>query len=122
MEEYAVILLRKIITPFTSGFVDLQSPAGILNSVIVYNYDGNVYASDESRMLAEHNDYTFRIGKITESYEDLFYGTKAKQLAKEKGKEYKMDNVEKARISLMEEKENDRFRNVYWNYRINFFF
>ena len=82
MEEYAVILLRKIITPFTSGFVDLQSPAGILNSVIVYNYDGNVYASDESRMLAEHNDYTFRIGKITESYEDLFYGTKAKQLAR----------------------------------------
>ncbi len=82
MEEYAVILLRKMLTPFTTGFVDLQSPAGILNSVIVYNYDGNVYASDESRMLAEHNDYAFRLGKVTDSYEDLFYGSKAKEFAK----------------------------------------
>ena len=82
MEEYAVILLRKILTPFTTGFVDLQSPAGILNSVIVYNYDGNVYASDESRMLAEHKDFTFKLGEVTDSYEELFFGAKAKALAK----------------------------------------
>ena len=67
VEEFTAILLRKILTPFTTGFVDLQSPAGIINSVVVYNYDGYVYASDESRMLAEYHDYTFRLGHVTDN-------------------------------------------------------
>ena len=82
VEEFAAILLRKILTPFTTGFVDLQSPAGIINSVIVYNYDGYVYASDESRMLAEFNDFTFQLGHVNDSYNELVYGSKAKSLAK----------------------------------------
>ncbi len=65
-----------MLTPFTTGFVDLQSPAGIINSVVVYNYDGYVYASDESRRLAEYHDYTFRLGHVTDKYENLFYGKK----------------------------------------------
>ena len=72
VEEFTSILLRKILTPFTTGFVDLQSPSGIINSVIVYNYDGYVYASDESRMLAEYNDYTFKLGHVTDRYESIF--------------------------------------------------
>ena len=43
IEEFAAIILRKMLTPFCTGFVDLQSPAGIINSVLVYNYDGYVY-------------------------------------------------------------------------------
>ena len=31
-ENYASIILRKMLTPFTTGFVDLQSPAGTVNS------------------------------------------------------------------------------------------
>lgn len=81
VEEFTAILLRKMLTPFTTGFVDLQSPAGIINSVVVYNYDGYVYASDESRMLAEYHDYTFRLGYVTDKYENLFYGKKAQQIA-----------------------------------------
>ncbi|MCD8080926.1 MAG: His-Xaa-Ser system radical SAM maturase HxsB [Bacteroides sp.] len=81
IEEFTALILRKILTPFSIGFVDLQSPAGIINSVIVYNYDGYVYASDESRMLAEHGDYTFRLGHTSERYEDIFYGRKAQQIA-----------------------------------------
>ena len=81
-EEYATIILRKMITSFNSGFVDLQSPAGIVNSVIVYNYDGYVYASDESRMLAEMNDYTFRLGSIDDDYESIVYGRKVRDFAK----------------------------------------
>lgn len=77
VEEFTRLILQKILTPFPIGFVDLQSPAGIVNSVVVYNYDGCVYASDESRMLAEAGDYTFRLGKITDTYESLFYGNKA---------------------------------------------
>lgn len=51
VEEFAAIILRKILTPYCTGFVDLQSPAGVINSVLIYNYDGGVYCSDESRML-----------------------------------------------------------------------
>lgn len=82
VEEFANIVLRKILTPFTTGFVDLQSPAGIINSVLVYNYDGYVYASDESRMLAEYEDYTFRLGRVGDKYVDIVYGDKAKEIAK----------------------------------------
>ena len=81
-EDYATIILRKILTPYTTGFVDLQSPAGTVNSVLIYNYDGYVYASDESRMLAENGDYTFRLGKITDKYEDLVYSVKVRNMGK----------------------------------------
>jgi len=81
IEEFTALLLRKILTPFPIGFVDLQSPSGIINSVIVYNYDGYVYASDESRMLAEYNDFTFRLGSVSDKYEDIFYGRKTQGLA-----------------------------------------
>lgn len=77
VEDYAAIILRKILTPFPTGFVDLQSPAGPVASVIVYNYDGGVFASDESRMLAETGDLSFRLGHVTDPYSKLFYGTKA---------------------------------------------
>lgn len=81
IEEFTALILRKILTPFSIGFVDLQSPSGIINSVIVYNYDGFVYASDESRMLAEHNDFTFQLESVDETYEDIFYGRKAQEIA-----------------------------------------
>lgn len=77
-EDYAAIILKKILTPFPVGYVDLQSPAGIINNVIVFNYDGKIYASDEARMLAEMKDETFLLGHLDESsYEEIFYGSKA---------------------------------------------
>jgi His-Xaa-Ser system radical SAM maturase HxsB len=80
-EDLAKIFLTKILTPFNVGFVDLQSPAGLINGVIVFNYDGGVYATDESRMLAEQKDYTFRLGTLEDSYNDLFFGEKAQKIA-----------------------------------------
>jgi His-Xaa-Ser system radical SAM maturase HxsB len=80
-EDYSRILLQKMLTPFNTGFVDLQSPAGLINGVIVFNYDGAVYASDESRMLAEQRDFTFRLGNIFESYQDLYFGEKAIEIS-----------------------------------------
>jgi uncharacterized protein len=71
-EFYAATILAKMLTPFEPGFVDLRSPAGIGIAAIVYNYDGDVYASDESRMLAEMGDKTFRLGNVYRgSYEDI---------------------------------------------------
>jgi His-Xaa-Ser system radical SAM maturase HxsB len=63
-EVYTKILLTKILTPYGTGYVDLQSPAGAGINVLVYNYDGDVYATDESRMLAEMGDHTFRLGNV----------------------------------------------------------
>jgi His-Xaa-Ser system radical SAM maturase HxsB len=74
-ESYAKIILTKILTPYGTGFVDLQSPAGAGISVLVYNYDGDVYATDESRMLAEMGDHTFRLGNVrTHTHKDIFTG------------------------------------------------
>jgi uncharacterized protein len=73
VESYAATILTKMLTPFDTGYVDLMSPAGIGIAAVVYNYDGDVYASDESRMLAEMGDKTFCIGNVHEQrYEDLF--------------------------------------------------
>ena len=72
-EYYAATILTKMLTNGDPGFVDLMSPAGIGIAAVVYNYDGYVYPSDESRMLAEMGDDTFRMGHVlTDSYEDLF--------------------------------------------------
>jgi len=82
VETYAQILLTKILTPFTTGYVDLQSPAGAGIGVAVYNYDGDVYASDESRMLAEMGDQQFKLGNVhTDSYEDIFGGELLRSIA-----------------------------------------
>lgn len=80
-EDLAKIFLTKILTPFNVGFVDLQSPAGLINGVIVFNYDGGVYATDESRMLAEQKDFTFKLGTLDDNYNDLFFGKKAQEIA-----------------------------------------
>lgn len=77
VEDFAAIILKKILTPFPVGYVDLQSPSGLANGVVVYNYDGGVYASDESRMLAETGDRHFRLGSVTDTYAALFCGPKA---------------------------------------------
>lgn len=82
VEDFASIILQKMLTPYSNGFVDLQSPAGIVNSVLLYNYDGYLYASDEARMLAETGDNTFRIGSVFDDYDKLVQGTKVKQWSK----------------------------------------
>ncbi len=80
-EDYATIILRKILTPFPVGYVDLNSPTGAITNAIVFNYDGAVYASDESRMLAEMKDFTFRLGHLdTHSYEEIFYSEQAQSI------------------------------------------
>lgn len=75
IEHYAATILKKMLTPFQPGYVDLMSPAGIGIGAVVYNYDGDVYASDEARMLAEMGDTRFRIGNVhANSYEEIFLG------------------------------------------------
>ena len=71
-EEYSSLILRKILTPFSTAYVDLQSPAGIGIAGIVFNYNADIYASDEARMLAETGDTRFRLGNLrADSFESV---------------------------------------------------
>lgn len=71
-EIYSQLLLRRILSAFPTAYVDLQSPTGLGISVLAYNYDGDIYASDEGRMLAEMGDTTFRLGTVHNTYGELF--------------------------------------------------
>ena len=72
VEVYASIIATKMLTNSDPGYVDLTSPAGIGIGALVYNYDGDIYASDEGRMLAEMGDHTFRLGNVHDSsYADV---------------------------------------------------
>jgi uncharacterized protein len=72
VEIYASIIAKKILTNTDPGYLDLTSPAGIGIGALVYNYDGDIYASDEGRMLAEMGDHTFKLGNVHEaSYADV---------------------------------------------------
>jgi uncharacterized protein len=81
VETFTQNILTRMLTPFSTGYVDLQSPAGAATGVVVYNYDGDVYASDEARMLAEMDDKRFRLGNVhADSYESIFGGDLAREI------------------------------------------
>jgi His-Xaa-Ser system radical SAM maturase HxsB len=72
-EQYSTILLTKMLTSNNPGFVDLMNPSGAGIAAVVFNYDGDIYASDESRMLHEMGDSSFRIGNVHQNtYEEVF--------------------------------------------------
>ena len=71
-EFYAAMILQKMLTPYETGFVNLRSPAGIGIAAIIFNYNGEVYPSDEARMKAEMGDKIFCMGNLmTDSYEQM---------------------------------------------------
>jgi His-Xaa-Ser system radical SAM maturase HxsB len=76
-EFFASLIAKKMLTPYGTSFVDLQSPSGSAISAIVFNYDGKIYGSDEGRMLAEMGNDAIHFGHLdTHSYEDVFAGEK----------------------------------------------
>lgn len=76
-EYFATLILKRMFSDKSTGYVDLRSPAGIGLGALVYNYDGRVFASDEGRMLAEMQDDTFQLGHVAEaSYRDLILSDK----------------------------------------------
>jgi uncharacterized protein len=71
-EYFTALILQKMLTPYGTGFVNLRSPAGIGIAAIIYNYNGEVYSSDEARMKAEMGDKVFCMGNLlTDSYEQV---------------------------------------------------
>ncbi|WP_370153684.1 His-Xaa-Ser system radical SAM maturase HxsB [Ferrovibrio sp.] len=80
-ETYTAILLRHILTPFHSGYLDLRSPAGAGLGVLVYNYDGRVFPADEARMAAETGDDRFAMGKVSDPFDVLMSSEAMRWLA-----------------------------------------
>ena len=73
VEYYATLLLTRILTPFGTGFVDLQSPSGAGISGVIYDYNGDVYPADEARMLSRMGDKKFLMGNVYENdYFEIF--------------------------------------------------
>lgn len=80
-EGYATLLLKRILTPYSTGYVDLQSPSGAGINAMVYHYNGEIYPADEARMLAEMGDKNFLLGNVSNtSYDDLFESKKLETL------------------------------------------
>lgn len=81
VEYFAQLILTRILTPFSTGFMDLQSPAGTGILGVIYNYNGDVFPSDEARMLAEMGDSHFRLGNVQQNnFYEIFAGEKLKSI------------------------------------------
>lgn len=72
VEILASTYLKKMLTNSSGGYVDLATPTGAGLGALVYNYDGDIYASDEGRMLKEMGDETFKLGSVrTHTFRDV---------------------------------------------------
>jgi uncharacterized protein len=81
IEVLATIMLRKILTPYNTGYVDLLSPPGLGTSFMAYDHNGNVFPSDEARMLSAMGDDTFLLGNLChDKMEDIFCNPKLKDI------------------------------------------
>jgi len=63
-ENYASILLSKILSDKPINYLDLRSPCGAGIGQIAYNWNGKIYTCDEGRMLGTEGDDTFKIGHV----------------------------------------------------------
>lgn len=68
-ENYATMILAKILKGSSINFMDLRSPCGAGIGQIAYNWDGDIYTCDEGRMIAAEGDKSFKIGNV---YEDNY--------------------------------------------------
>jgi His-Xaa-Ser system radical SAM maturase HxsB len=81
VEFYTSLLLTRILTPFSTGFVDLQSPSGAGISGAIYDHNGDVFPADEARMLARMGDRRFFLGNVfKDSYESIFGGNLLREI------------------------------------------
>lgn len=75
VEYLTELLWKRMMTPYPTGFVDLQSPSGAGISGVIYDYNGDVYPADEGRMLARMGNTHFRLGNVySDCYSSIFDG------------------------------------------------
>jgi His-Xaa-Ser system radical SAM maturase HxsB len=80
-DYFTSLLLQRILTPFSTGFVDLQSPSGAVISGSLYDYTGDVFPSDEARMLARMGDKYFLMGNVHKNtYKEIWGSSIARKI------------------------------------------
>lgn len=62
VEGISELYLQKLFGSRRNVFVDMHNPIAMGANAVVINYDGEVYLSDESRMLAEEGDNSLSFG------------------------------------------------------------
>lgn len=82
-EGITLLYLRKLLTGNKHIFVDQNNPNVMGLNALVVNYDGEIYLSDESRMLAEEGDASLALGlnirKSTVTCEDIIHSSLTKE-------------------------------------------
>lgn len=63
-EEMFTIILRKILSPFNDGFVDMQNPCALGQMCMIVKQNGDIYPSDESRMISEMGNEYWKMGNV----------------------------------------------------------
>lgn len=66
-EELFSIILRKIFSPFNDGFVDMQNPCALGQMCLIVKQNGEIYPSDESRMISEMGNEYWKMGNVNNS-------------------------------------------------------
>ena len=66
MERLAAIMLSKMIGGYDPNYLDLRSPGGCVIGQLAYHPSGNLYTSDEGRMVAAMGDDFFHLGHVDE--------------------------------------------------------
>ena len=71
--EYSALLHLKRIFSQSTTYVDLKSPAGIVFGAVCFDYNGNIFGSDESRMLwTTTKSDELVVGNISNPPEDTY--------------------------------------------------
>ena len=65
-DEWVSIILRKILSPFNDGFVDMQNPSSLGQMFLLVNQNGDVYPSDEARMISEMGYKHWKMGNVNQ--------------------------------------------------------
>ncbi len=71
-ESMTAVYLQKIFHSVDPNFMDIRSPGWLAIGCVAYNYDGKVYASDESRMLARMGIDDFFMSDLKEDGKDSY--------------------------------------------------
>ena len=71
-ESTTMIYLMKIFNSIDPAYMDIRSPSGIAIWWVAYNYDGKVYASDESRMLWRMGIDDFFMTDLKETWSETY--------------------------------------------------
>ncbi|HIN85002.1 MAG TPA: His-Xaa-Ser system radical SAM maturase HxsB, partial [Myxococcales bacterium] len=81
MERLAAIMLSKMIGGDDPNYLDLRSPGGAAIGQLAYHPNGNIYSSDEGRMIAAMGDEFFLLGNVNDlTYRELMQSPQTRAL------------------------------------------